>query len=267
MLLVRLGHVLDYRRRSGWLIRADMRRHAYSPMKDLHRLRRQARFHLLVNQRVRHTVEVPLDVDAGRLPLPELVACGRQRLQRRPVQLREQGGTVALELVEASLVEPREQLGDRLVGFVRREELAFAQRRDYPSLDNLNSHFHLGFVLRPVRARRNNRRAVVRSHLAVCGIEIRLVITRVLHAGFAVIRNQDLGHAAEELEGPDMRADPVAQILPQRDLGEGVVAGPQHGHEHSAWLAFLGLRIVDRNCGAGIVHEHLFASAVFLPQY
>jgi len=89
----------------------------------------------------------------------------------------------------------------------------------------------------------------------------------VLHAGFAVIRNQDLGYAAEELEGPDMRADPVAQILPQRDLGEGVVAGPQHGHEHSAWLEILGLLIVDRNRGAGVVHEHLFAGAVFLPQY
>ena len=92
ILLVRLGHVLGYSRRSRRLLRADMRGHAQPAVEDLHTVRRQAD---LVNQRVRHTVEVPLDfdvivdVDAGPLPLAELVARGRQWLQRRPIQLRE----------------------------------------------------------------------------------------------------------------------------------------------------------------------------------
>ena len=70
--------------------------------------------HLLVHQRVRHAVEVPLhfdvivDVDARRLPLTELVACGRQRLQRRLVELREQAGAAALALAERPLVEPHQ---------------------------------------------------------------------------------------------------------------------------------------------------------------
>jgi hypothetical protein len=67
-----------------------------------------------VHQRVRHAVVVPLhfdvivDVDARRLPLTELVARGRQRLQRRLVELREQAGAAAFAFAERPLVEPCE---------------------------------------------------------------------------------------------------------------------------------------------------------------
>ena len=68
-----------------------MRGHAHSPMENFHRVRRQVHVHLLMRQRVRHAVEVPLhldviiDIDARGLPFPELETGGRQRLQRRPV--------------------------------------------------------------------------------------------------------------------------------------------------------------------------------------
>ena len=62
-----------------------MRSHTHPAVENFHRLPRQVHFHLLVHQRVRHTVVMPLhfdvivDVDAGRLPFAELVARSRQR--------------------------------------------------------------------------------------------------------------------------------------------------------------------------------------------
>ena len=106
-----------------------------------------------------------------------------------------------------------------------------------------------------VGTRGNNRRVVMRRHFPIRGIEIRLVEAWLGHTRLQVIRHDDLGDTAEELEGSNVRADPVPQILPQRDLGEGVVAGAQHGHEHGGLLDFTGLWIVNRNRGAGVVDE------------
>ena len=97
--------------------------------------------HLLVHQRVRHAVVVPLhldvviDVDAGSLPFAELIAQRRKWFQRRLVQLGEQCGAAALAFAERSLVEPHQQLGDGLIDFHKGEELALAQGSDDPTLD------------------------------------------------------------------------------------------------------------------------------------
>ena len=109
-----------------------MRRDAHSAVEDLQGLPRQVRFYLLVYQRVRDAVIVPLDfnvivdVDCGRLPLSKLVARGRQRLQRRLVELREQAGAAAFALAERPLVEPHQQLGNSLVDLIEGEELALS---------------------------------------------------------------------------------------------------------------------------------------------
>jgi len=58
---------------------------------------------------------VIVDVDAGRLPLTELITGSRQGLQRRLVQLREQRRTAALAFPERPLIESRQQLGDGLL--------------------------------------------------------------------------------------------------------------------------------------------------------
>jgi hypothetical protein len=85
--------------------------------------------------------------------------------------------------------------------------------------------------------------------------------------GLQVIRDHDLGHAAEELEGPHMRTDPAPQVLPGGGLHEGIAAGAQHGDEHGGRARFTTLRVVNRNGGAGVIHEQLLAGAVFLPQH
>lgn len=85
--------------------------------------------------------------------------------------------------------------------------------------------------------------------------------------GLQIIRDDDLGDPAEELPGAHMRADPVAQILPGGGLREGVAAGAQHRHEHGGLTRLAALRVIYRNGGSGVVHEHLLAGAVLLPQH
>ena len=167
---------------------------------------------------------------------PNWIARGRQRLQRRLVQLREQRGAAALALAERPLIQPHQQLGDGLVDFLQGEELALAQGGHDPALDYLNAHLRLGLVPGSIRPRRNDRHAVVLAQVAVGGIQIRLVIAGMRDGGLQVIRDHDLGHPAEELEGPHVRTDPVPQILPGGGLGEGVAAGAQHRHEHDGRL-------------------------------
>ena len=64
-----------------------------------------------------------------------------------------------------------------------------------------------------------------------------------------------------------MRTDPVPQILPGRGLGEGVTAGAQHRHEHGGGVHLTALRVVNRNGGPGVIHEHLLAGAMLLAQH
>ena len=121
ILPVRLRHVP--RRGTGFsrLRRDDMRGYPDSATEDLDGVRRGSHIHLLPRQRVRHAVMGPVyfnvivEIDAGCLPLPELETRRRQRLQRRTVQLGEQAGTTALALAERSLVQLRQQPGDRRV--------------------------------------------------------------------------------------------------------------------------------------------------------
>ena len=53
----------------------------------------------------------------------------------------------------------------------------------------------------------------------------------MLDARLEVVWHEDLGHAAEELEGADMGADPVRQLLCPGGLGKGVVGGAEHGNK------------------------------------
>jgi len=71
----------------------------------------------------------------------------------------------------------------------------------------------------------------VRRHLLVGPVQIRLVAAGLAHAGLGVIRRHDLRPAAEELEGVEVRAEPIRQGLPSARLGEGVAGGAQHGQE------------------------------------
>ena len=105
------------------------------------------------------------------------------------------------------------------------------------------------------------------AQVAVGGVQIRLVIAGMGDRRLQVIWDHDLGHATEKLPGPHMRTDPVPQILPGGGLGEGVTAGAQHRHEHGGRVYLTALRVVNRNGGPGVIHEHLLAGAMLLAQH
>ena len=90
------------------------------------------------------------------------------------------------------------------------------------SLDFLHGFLDLRLVARPANTRRQHGHSVVGGQILVGWIQVRLVEGRALHARLGVIRHEELRHAAEEGEGPNVRADPVADLLRPRRLSVGV---------------------------------------------
>jgi hypothetical protein len=73
--------------------------------------------------------------------------------------------------------------------------------------------------------------------------------------------------APEELEGPDVGADPAGQVLALGGLGKGVAAGAQHGDKDRRLAYFARLWVYERDGVAGIIDEQLLASPVLLAQH
>ena len=122
-----------------------------------------------VHERVRHRVvvvvdlDVVVDVDARVLPLGVREGLGRQRPERRPVEALEELAAARAAVVAHRLrVELVEQLGDARVQRGEREEGLVAQPREDPALGDLHGDLDLGLVARLRRARRQDRRPVVR---------------------------------------------------------------------------------------------------------
>jgi hypothetical protein len=90
-------------------------------------------YKLLADQPVRHRVVVPIDVDViietdpAQTPFGIFVRVGRQRLQRRAVELEEQIAAADAQAPHWSCIEIDDQLADRLVQIGEREEATIAQ--------------------------------------------------------------------------------------------------------------------------------------------
>ena len=116
--------------------------HALVGREGLHQGVGDAQLDRGAHEPVRHAVvvgielDVVVDVDLGGLPAADLVARGRQRLERRGVELLEGAAPAAGELLEGALVQIDEQLGDGAVELGQAEESAVAQPRQDPSLDH-----------------------------------------------------------------------------------------------------------------------------------
>ena len=111
-----------------------------------------AHLDLLLHQAVRDAVvvtvgvDVVVDVDDRRLPLGELVAGGRQRLHGRAVDGLEGTLARACEFLERPRIQLDDQGANRGVEFCEREELAMAQSRQNPALDQEHARLDGGFV-------------------------------------------------------------------------------------------------------------------------
>ena len=188
---------------------------------------------------MRHAVIMPVDIDViidadtAGAPFGEHVGLGRQGLERRPVELFEQLAPRHAEPPDRALVvEPRQQLGDGLVQLAQAVELPIAQAAENPALHDQHADFDLGLVARPARPCRQHGGVVMRRHLRIGPVDLRLVQARLDDRGLGVVRHEQPGHAADRLEGARVGADPVGEPLRPRRLRIGEVRGAQDGDEY-----------------------------------
>ena len=172
-------------------------------VEDLHGLGRDPNIDLAAGQRVGNAVEgvpgldVVVDVDTGLAPLRVLVALGRERLERWPVQILEPAAAAAFGLFERPLVQRGQQRRDGVAEFGEREERLVAQRRHDPALDVLDRGLHLRLVPRRAGPRRQHRGAIVSGQVLVRGVQVRLVAAGLARPGLLVVRDHELRYPAD----------------------------------------------------------------------
>ena len=139
-----------------------------------------------------------------------------------------------------------------------------AQPRQNPALDHLHGDLHLGFVAWLGRARRHHGQAVVGREFFEQAVRGGLVAVGTGHECARLVRHQQAGHAADELQRGDDAGRPVGGLLAGGGAGIGVVRCPQHRHKHLGLANLASACIHDRQALAGVVHKQLVAGLVVL---
>ena len=115
-------------------------------VKNFNGARRDASPDLLAQQVMWRRVVVLLDLDVviepdpAFLPFGKDVGLGRQRLERRLLQLLEERSSARPEMPRHALIELCDQLGDGGVQLRQREEAPIAELRDDEARRHLNGH-------------------------------------------------------------------------------------------------------------------------------
>src|SRR5262249_10526189 len=140
-----------------------------------------AKLDLSTKKVARHTVivieklDVIVVVHPAPFPMRNLESSNWKRFQRWPVQLLEQLPPTPRTLSELPRVQLLQQSFDRLIEFTDAGEDPFTQRSQYPALDYLHSDLDLCFVFWFSDPRRYYCDPIVRSHLLVSRVQVRLV--------------------------------------------------------------------------------------------
>ena len=143
-------------------------------------------------------IDVVVDADTAHAPFGEDIRLGRQGLERRPVELFEQLPARDAEPTDRPLlVEPLEQLADRRVQLGEAVEPPIAQPTDEPALDDQHASFDLGLVARPSWPGRQHGGAVMRRHLGIGSVDLRLVQAGLDDGDLGVVGNDETRHAAD----------------------------------------------------------------------
>ena len=158
-------------------------------------------------------------------------------------------------------------LADGLVQLRKGEELLVPQfGKDLP-LNDLDRSFHLGFVAWGANSGRQDRHTVLRGHVLIGGVQLRLVAAGFAHTAFEVVRHHHLWDATEKNEATNVRTDPVRQPLAPGRFAVRQVTGAQCGDKDLCLADLTGLAIQDLHGLTGIVDKELLAGAVFLTHH
>ena len=114
-------------------------------------------------------------------------------------------------------------------------------------------------------ALRQDHRAVVCRPLREGALDGGLVPARGSDRRFELIGDDQGGYPAEVFQGAGVRPQPVRHLLALAGLGVRVVRRPEHGDEQLHLVELAGGGLDPVGLLAGVVGEHLLASAVHVP--
>jgi hypothetical protein len=209
-------------------------------------------------------LDMVVDVDSGLFPLGILIRDGRQRFEGRLIKGFEEGFAGSVEFLELAGVEIFQGSGDDLIELSDVEEVMVSQGSQDPALCHKHSGLHFGFVSGMPNASRDHGGSVMLSEFQVSGVDVRFIPAGLADPCLEIVRDKDLRHPLEELEGMHMRSDPGGQILGGGGFSEGIAAGSEGGDKDLSLGDLTRCRINDGDCLAGIIHEELLAGPVLL---
>jgi hypothetical protein len=167
---------------------------------------------------MRHRIIMPVDVDMviephpSHPPLSVFKGFVRQWFQRRAVELEKQ--IAAADTQAAHRLVLRWATSSAIAWFTPGldpggEEPSVPQPRQDPAFDHQHADLDFRLVARLARARRQNRRAVMRRQPEIGPVEPRLLPAGAVDADLLVIGHELRRHTAHEREGANVRANPV----------------------------------------------------------
>ena len=133
----------------------------------------------------------------------------RERLSHEtPPPSRTNGGGVLLWTLGAT--GPTGPQADRRVQLGEAVEPPIAQPTDEPAFDDQHASFDLGFVTRPAWPGRQHSGAVVRRHLGIGSVDLRLVQAGLDDGDLGVVGNNETWHPADGCKGA--RVGPIQRL-------------------------------------------------------
>jgi hypothetical protein len=104
------------------------------------------------------------------------------------------------------------------------------------------------------------------GHVGIGAVDLRLIETGLDDGDLGVIRHQQVGNAADRLEGSGMGADPVGERLGPARLGISEVRGAHDGDKNLCRPGLAGQPVDDhRHRVTGVIDKQLVAASVGLP--
>lgn len=270
--LMGLGHVLMKDGKAPLPIASLVAGHPLVFEEDLNGGCRHLHIDLFPGKLIGNTVKVAVDldmvvdIDFGLFPRCVFIGFGWKGFEGGFIDGFEEFPAGGLEFLELAVVELYEFPGNGAVEFSHAEEGMVSRSCQDPTLRYEDGRFRLGLASGTTDSGRDDRRGVMFGKVLIGGIDVRFISARVVHTGFEVVRNKDLGYAAEELEGVNMGSDPEREFLGRGGLGKGIAAGAKGGDKDLSLGDFSGYRIDDGNGLPALVDKELLSGPMFLPE-